>query len=194
MNLFVKLLFLALIFSNQGCQIYFLKQDESLAPTSAVEIQPLRFDNTTSPSTDTTPIYKNNLYSLLMQGMQYQELPQSEQQEKCKTLKNNYREQSDWKIAWLLIHGLNRNFSCLNEAQSLALLNEMQALPDVNKQLQWLNNNHIKLLDEIVALNKSKDELEIQLKESKMKLKNESRKIEELKKIESNINKKIDNE
>jgi len=193
MPIFIKLLFLALIFSNQGCQIHFLQQDKP--QPSPIENKQAYFDNTTPLSEiDATPVYTNEVYRLLMQGMQYHELNKPQQQEKCETLKINYQADEDWKIAWLLIYALNDDFACINATQSLDMLNKIQDLPDMNIQLKWLNGKHIKLLSQIIKSNKHRDKLAKQLRESKMKLQKESHKIEELKKIEANINKKIENE
>ena len=166
-----KLLFFSLILSHQGCQ--------TLSQYSVF------------PETQEKFMDQEQVYGLLMQGMQYQKLNKRQQRAKCKKLRQDYQNQTNWQTAWLLVYSLNADFSCVNLDKALGLLNDIQHTPGVDSQLLWLNKNQIQLLNNLQKKNNS---LQNQLNETEIQLQQVISKIQALKAIETSINKKLDDE
>ena len=166
-----KLLFFLLILSHQGCQTL------SQYPV---------FPETQEKSMD-----QEQVYGLLIQGMQYQQLNKQQQQTQCQKLKLDYQTQTNWQTAWLLVYSLNTDFSCVNLDKTLRLLNDIQQTPEVDPQLLWLNKNQIQLFN---TLQKKNRILQNQLNETETQLQQVISKIQALKAIETSINKKLDDE
>lgn len=171
MHRLVKLLFISLILSAQGCQ--------NLG------------NYITYPSILDEPAGQEQLNDLFLQGMEYQELNKHQQREKCNSLKQEYKNNPHWQTAWLLVYSLNSNFSCLNLNKTLVLMNKIQNTSGIHTQLLWLNQNQINL---IKTLQKSNNSLQNQLNETEIQLQQVINKIQALRAIETSINKKLDNE
>ncbi|NOR69885.1 MAG: hypothetical protein GQ532_09375, partial [Methylomarinum sp.] len=94
--------------------------------------------------------------------------------------------------------------NCITLKEKLVLLSSIQNMPNVSPQLLWLNNDQIYLLNKLQKLQKLQNKvyrfwrknknLKNQLNEAEMQLQQVISKIQALKAIETNINKKLDNE
>lgn len=123
---------------------------------------------------------QEEVYTLLLQGKRYSQLNKHQKQTECLKLKNDYQTQSHWHTAWFLVYALNNDFNCVTLEETLSLLDTIQTAPDKSKLLLWLNKYQIDLLTD--------------LDKSQKELKKTNSKIQALKAIEANINKKLDNE
>lgn len=178
MHQLFKLFFLFLILSSQGCQILKDYQIISLQPLGITEEQ-------------------NQIQILFDKGKQLDALNKDQRRYKCKQLKQQYKIKTNWETAWLLIYSLNDNFNCLSLHEALDILTTMQAAKDINKQLQWLNKNQIKLLKDINTVQRNSNKVLKRNKYIRSKLNQATKqveeldaKIQELKAIETSINKK----
>lgn len=144
---------------------------------------------------------QEQIQRLLRQSKRYDELSNKQRHAACKRLKQDYKKQANWQTAWLLVYTLNDDFNCVKKSKTLKLLKAIKADQGTSTQLQWLNNNQILLLKDLDNyktknnnLRKQLKKVHIQLKLAQNALKLENSKIEALKAIETNINKKLDNE
>jgi len=171
MHPLIKLLFTSLFLMSQGCQ-----------SLSAYMPYPSTQDNTAD---------QQQLSNLFLLGIQYQELNNQQQKAACITLKQKYQQRPEWETAWLLVYSLNSHWSCLSLNKTLRLMKTIQNTPGIHPQVLWLNKNQIQL---IKTLKKSNNNLQNQLNETETQLQQVISKIQALKAIETNINKKLDNE
>ena len=182
------------LFSLQGCQTPFFTNDVPEEGCSIPIEAPLIIETPTiPPEAFSVPVEQAQAYNLFLRGAKYAELDKQQRKIACKQLKLDFKTQEDWKTAWLLAYAVNYNFTCISLNRSIELLNIIKNDPDTIPQLHWINNNqinHLKILQKSVT---AKANLAIKLKKSEDELKQESSKIEELKAIESDINKKLDN-
>ncbi|MBL1319900.1 MAG: hypothetical protein COA63_002400 [Methylophaga sp.] len=132
------------------------------------------------------------IYNLLEQGRRYAGLEGPQLKIACQQLKEEYRIQADWQSAWLLVYAVNHNFSCININRTIELLQVLEADPDTSASLLWMNNNQINVLNRIRKLQTERTYLSNKLKKAQTALKQENSKIEELKAIETDMNKKLD--
>jgi len=151
---------------------------------------------------------QDQLQRLFRQSKRYHELSKKQRQAACKRLKQDYNKKADWQIAWLLVYSLNDEFNCIKLSRSLKLLKEIKSTLDSSSQLVWLNNTQILLLEGLVKYKSKNKFLRSLLKKSQAQLtqsqeeliqtqedlQKENSKIEALKAIETNINKKLENE
>lgn len=179
MQQLLRLLLFLIIATTQGCQLI----------------------NKYRTSAETIPITEEQeqIFSLLRQGKRYDELSDPHRQAVCKRLKLDYQQHADWQTAWLLVYSLNDEFNCISLNDTLILLVAIQAAHGSSSYLHWLNKNQMKLLMDLNTYHKNRNSLRVQLKNSKEQLKDsqellkkENTKIEELKAIETSINKKLD--
>ena len=192
----VTLLFFSFILlSLQGCQTPFFEtgvpaEDLSLpAEKSSVNAEP-----SIPPEAFSVPVEQAQIYNLFIRGMRYSELDESQLKIACKQLKEDYASQADWQIAWLLVYAVNHNFSCISLNKASELLHAIEADPSVSNQLQWINHHQINVLDILQKSLTNKANLMVKLKKAQAELEQENNKIEELKAIESDINKKLDDD
>ncbi len=150
-----------------------------------------------------TPIFveQQQIYQLFRLGELYSDLDQRQQQSLCKKLIEDYQQQADWQSAWLLVFSLNQNFSCLNLNKSLKMLTDIQTKQETDSPLSWLNKNQLLLLNKQKNLQSKKNRfyrknltLQKQLNETETQLQDVIYKIQALKAIETNINRKLDTE
>ncbi len=144
---------------------------------------------------------QDQIYRLLRQSKRYDELNKRQRLATCKRLKLDYQILSDWKTAWLLVYSLNDDFNCINQDKTLELLKVIQEAQGTSTQLQWLNNNQIILLMDLDKHKTMNNNLSIQLNKTQLQLiktqeqlKKANSKLQALTAIETNINKKLDNE
>ncbi len=144
---------------------------------------------------------QDQIQRLIRQSKRYDELSKKQRMATCKRLKLDYETEKKWQTAWLLAYTLNDNFNCIKQNKTMELLKAIQSDLGMSTQLQWLNNNQILLLEQVAKLKDKNKFLRNQLKNTTAKLnqaeedlKKEHLKIEALKAIETNINKKLDNE
>lgn len=193
MNKLLTLFCCLFLISLQACQTPFPKKEE------AVEILPMpvaltiESDQTIPPEAFSVPIEQAQIYNLFIRGMQYSELDKQQRKIACKQLKEDYQTQADWQTAWLLVYGINYNFTCISLNRAVELLHIIETDPNTTTQLQWLNNYQINVLNILQKSETAKANLSNKLKKSQAELEQENSKIEELKAIESDINKKLDN-
>lgn len=181
MHCLFKLLFLSVVLACQGCQVL-----SQYVPYS---------------STAESPGKQELTVQLFSQSIRYKELPLLKKQEKCKSLKQRYQTDHDWQVAWLLAYSFNDGYACTSLKEKLLLLRLIQNTPDVSPQLLWLNNNQINLINKLQSLQAKVDKfqkknyhLKHQLNDAEIQLKEVISKIQALKAIETNINKKLDDE
>ena len=141
------------------------------------------------------------IYDLLLTGEEYNKLNKNKKIKKCNQLKQAYQVQAYWQTAWLLVNAINDDFSCLNSVQTLNLLNTIKNTQTESTELLWLNNNQINLVSklveskqEIIESNLEINYLRRELEQSEQLLRQYFSKIQELKTIETNINKKLEDE
>ncbi len=170
-----------LILATTGCEIFSTYQ-----PTSTIF---------------STSDEQDQVYRLLRQSKRYDELNKRQREATCKRLKLDYQILSDWQTAWLLVYSLNDNFNCIHQDKTLELLKVIQAAQGTSTQLQWLNNNQIILLMDLDKHQTMNNDLSIQLNKTQLQLiqtqeqlKKANSKLQALTAIETNINKKLDNE
>ncbi len=179
-----KYLFLVLTLTSQGCST--LSQYMSDATTREL-------------SNDSDQISQ-----LFNQGLQYQQLTKRQKQQRCKLLQQQYKTNADWHVAWLLAYSLNDNDNCISQKRTLELLIHIQNAADVNPQVLWLNKNQIQLFNKLHKLQqlqgkvdkfqKKNNKLQNKLNKAETQLQQVISKIQALKTIETNINKKLDDE
>jgi hypothetical protein len=181
MQLILKLVFILLTLTMQGCQ--FLDTFES------------------SPEKRLIPSEQEQIYRLLRQGRRYSELNEPVRQTLCIRLKKDYQTQADWQTAWLLVYSLNTDYSCLDKNETLTLLKAINTALEPDALLLWLNKNQLQSLVEINSLQskikkqkKKNNSLKNKLALTKKELEEVNSKIQALKAIETSINKKLDNE
>ncbi len=177
-----KLLFLSVILGCQGCQMLSQYLPHSITP------EPL----------EAAPDLTAQLFS---QGMEYEKLTRPKKKDQCKSLKQSYKNDHNWQDAWLLAYSSNNEYNCTSIKEKLRLLKLIQTTPDLNPQLLWLNNNQINLLNKLQKLQSKVNKfqrknyhLKKQLNEAEIQLQQVISKIQALKEIETNINKKLDDE
>ncbi|PCJ31319.1 MAG: hypothetical protein COA90_06625 [Gammaproteobacteria bacterium] len=191
MKLFIKLLFLILIVSIQACQV--ARQQPEVLPADLAIDQTLilppsaEADSTEAAANLQRLNEQNQLVEFFSQSNEYHNFTIKKQQQLCRQLKQDYKENSDWKTAWLLVYALNDDFKCLTLSKSLGLLKAMQKDTEMNSQFYWLNAQQIKLFNDLRNAKRKSYSLS-------NKLKKENSKIEALKAIESDINDKLDGE
>lgn len=169
MHPLIKLLFISLFLMSQGCQSLNAYMPDLSSQDSIVDQQ--------------------QLTNLILQGMQYQELNKQQQKARCITLKQKYQQRPEWQTAWLLVYSLNSNLRCLSLNKTLGLMKTIQNMPSIHPQVLWLNKYQIQL---IKTLKQSNNNLKNQLNETERQLQQVISKIQALKAIETNINKKLD--
>ena len=175
-----KLLFLSLILSCQGCQTL-----SRYMPYSTTADEPLSNHEL--------------MDQLFNQSIKYEQLTIAKKKERCTLLKQRYQTDNVWQVAWMLAYSSNNEYNCTSIKEKLLLLKLIQNTPDVSPQLLWLNNNQINLFNKLQALQakvnrfqKKNYHLKHQLNEAEMQLQQVISKIQALKAIETNINKKLD--
>lgn len=144
-----------------------------------------------------TTLQQKKAHNLLVQGKHINALNQPEKDIECKRLKHLYQSDPDWKTAWLLAFSFNNKSNCISLVRKIYLLQSMHSSENPSTELHWLNIDHLKLLIELNKLKKQQginNSLRTQLKDTQTQLMKENSKIEALKKIETSINKKLDNE
>lgn len=154
------------------------------------------------------------VFILFTEGMHNQDLTKREQISKCNQLKKGYQTNPNWQTAWLMVYTLNEDYSCMNQKETLNLFKKIQIMPGVSPQLLWLNKSQIlwhsklkqsgklqskikqsgKLQSKLNKVQKKNNSLQNQLEITKNKLEQVNSKIQALKTIETNINKKLDKE
>jgi len=169
-----RLFLLLIILTSQGCQTL----NDSLKTWVTLDDQ-------------------DQIQRLLKYGKQYDELSKEQRRSTCKQLKQDYEKQGNWQTAWLLVYSLNDNFNCVSLKKSLAMLNTIQTMENPNKQLQWLNKNQLKLLNNLNTLQKQNNKvhkrnryIHTKLDQAKQQLEELNAKIQDLKAIETSINRK----
>lgn len=139
-------------------------------------------------------IEKKQIYNMLTQGMYYHGLEKQEQKGKCDQLKQDYKLHSQWQRAWLLAYSLNPDFHCIKLDKTLNLLETIQDTPEISPELDWLNRHEYQLLKLLQQFKRKNNSLKNQLKDTKKELQEMQSKIQALKMIETNINKKLSHE
>jgi len=178
-----KFLLLILLLAIQSCQTKLPQQSQQKSS------QQLLVEPGKKPSVDL--IKQQQLYSLLEQGMQQQNLDKNQKQLKCESLKQNYHQKADWQIAWLLVFLSDAEFNCINSHEKKEILNSFANSKEVMQPLHWLTINQSYLLSSISQLKKKNKALKKQLNNAKKLIIESNQKIEALKAIEDGINKKL---
>ena len=170
-----------LILTTQGCETLSKYQPSSTIFSSSDE--------------------QDQIYRLVRQSKRYDELSKRKRQATCKRLKLDYQILADWQTAWLLVYSLNDDFNCIDKDKTLELLQAIREAQGTSTQLQWLNNNQIILLMELDKQKTKNKSLSIRLNKAQLEqiqtqqqLKKANAKLQALQAIETNINKKLDNE
>jgi len=195
-----KYVLFSFIFTLQGCQPYFKTLFQPPEPVAETD-QKQTYDVLRG-------IQQGQVYDLLKRTQQYSVLNKKQSTRACQELTQEYDNNPDWQVAWMLVYALNSDFSCVKLGDAIKLIDTIQAQQSAGLQLQWLNKAKIKVLKDIKKQYNKNSRLRSQLKESERQLVitqeqmgiaqdqliELSSKIQALKAIENSINKKLDYE